>query len=142
MVCWDVQSYCRVKRVGEQGVGAARCWLSIWKKKGYIMYHKKEQSCPLGTRGQRIRKTENGTEAHNNGRNPYRMVQRVMDREDRKKSTGRWFKFSPASRQPCASRRGMGRAGAPGPSTAQAPKGKGFPCSAGPWRVHCPMHPA
>lgn len=36
----------------------------------------------------------------------------------------------------------MGRAGAPGPSTAQAPKGKGFPCSAGPWRVHCPMHPA
>lgn len=36
----------------------------------------------------------------------------------------------------------MGRAGAPRPSTAQAPKGKGFPCSAGPWRVHCPMHPA
>lgn len=36
----------------------------------------------------------------------------------------------------------MGRAGAPSPSTAQAPKGKGFPCSAGPWRVHCPMHPA
>lgn len=36
----------------------------------------------------------------------------------------------------------MGWAGAPGPSTAQAPKGKGFPCSAGPWRVHCPMHPA
>lgn len=36
----------------------------------------------------------------------------------------------------------MGWAGAPSPSTAQAPKGKGFPCSAGPWRVHCPMHPA
>lgn len=36
----------------------------------------------------------------------------------------------------------MGRAGAPGPSTAQAPKGKGFASSAGPWRVHCPMHPA
>lgn len=36
----------------------------------------------------------------------------------------------------------MGRAGAPGPRAAQATKGKGFPCSAGPWRVHCPMHPA
>lgn len=36
----------------------------------------------------------------------------------------------------------MGRAGAPGPSTAQAPEGKGFPSRAGPWRVHCPMHPA
>lgn len=36
----------------------------------------------------------------------------------------------------------MGWAGAPSPRTAQAPKGKGFPCRAGPWRVHCPMHPA
>lgn len=62
--------------------------------------------------------------------------------EDEFLETQRWPKFSPASRQPCATRRGMGRAGAPGPSTAQAPKGKGFPCSAGPWRVHCPMHPA
>lgn len=36
----------------------------------------------------------------------------------------------------------MGWAGAPSPSTAHAPEGKGFPCRAGPWRVHCPMHPA
>lgn len=27
-VCWGAQSYCHVKRVGEQTVGAARCWQS------------------------------------------------------------------------------------------------------------------
>lgn len=29
MVCWGAQSYCHVKGVGEQGVGAAQYWLSI-----------------------------------------------------------------------------------------------------------------
>lgn len=29
MVCWDAQSYCHVKGVGEQEAGAARCWRSI-----------------------------------------------------------------------------------------------------------------
>lgn len=28
MVCWGAQSYCHVKGVGEQGVGAAQCWQS------------------------------------------------------------------------------------------------------------------
>lgn len=27
-VCWGAQSYCHVKGVGEQRVGAARCWQS------------------------------------------------------------------------------------------------------------------
>lgn len=29
MVCWGGQSYCHVKGVGEQRLGAAQCWLSI-----------------------------------------------------------------------------------------------------------------
>lgn len=35
-ICWGAQSYCRVKGVGEQRVGAARGWQSTWREKDSV----------------------------------------------------------------------------------------------------------
>lgn len=40
-VCLGARSYCHVKGVKEQGVGAAQCWQSIYKEKRSVMYCQK-----------------------------------------------------------------------------------------------------
>lgn len=39
MVCWGAQSYCHVKRIGEQKVEAAQCWQNTWRENGSVNVH-------------------------------------------------------------------------------------------------------
>lgn len=49
-VCWGAQSYCHVKGVREQRVGAAQCWKNTWREKVSVNVYL-EQLCPcLGKR--------------------------------------------------------------------------------------------